>query len=439
VIVYISDFDMIGSGYMQLSIALCRELAERGYKVTALGIGYQGAEHNWPFSIIPVRQSQSMMVIRAMWQNLLYLAQSGQHDQIEAVVVALDIPYQARIQEMMQGPMRKPMVGIFPVESGPLISSWAAPVAAMDEKLVISQFGLAAMKESGVEGTFLPLGLDTEAWRPPSTAERAALRESLGFSSDQFVVLTVADNQERKNLWAAMETVRLLSQDIDAQWIAVTRVHSPYGWRIDELAIDMKIVDRVMTFDRGLAFDRLWTLFAVADAFLLPSKAEGFCMPLIEAMACGLPVVATDCTAVPEQIWDDYPVNTIPRGFPIAVEYRNIDVWGNSMRSWASPSDARDKLKTIAEWRKAGDPRLAEIIARGIAYARSRTWHRAGDVLAAAIDRVKIRAIAPPPPVLPGLEPMTVPRIIPQRFAEDGAGDQLVPERSARPLPNGGA
>ena len=128
-IVYISDFDMIGSGYMQLSIALCRELAERGYKVTALGIGYQGAEHNWPFSIIPVRQSQSMMVIRAMWQNLLYLAQSGQHDQIEAVVVALDIPYQARIQEMMQGPMRKPMVGIFPVESGPLISSWAAPVA----------------------------------------------------------------------------------------------------------------------------------------------------------------------------------------------------------------------------------------------------------------------------------------------------------------------
>lgn len=419
-ILYISDFDLVGSGYMQLSIAMCRALVDRGYKVTALGLGYSGAEHNWPFGIIPVPAQESMTVLAAMWQNLIAVSQAGEFPHIEAVICALDIPYQARVQMITHGdgPLSKPHIGIFPVESGPLIQSWAAILAGMEERLVISQFGLAAMKAAGVEGHYIPLGLDTEAWRPPTPGERKALRTSLGFSEDQFVVLTVADNQERKNLPAGMEAVKILAEQhgVDAQWVVVTRTQSPYGWRLDEMALSKNMSERMMTFDRGLAFDRLWTLFAVADVFLLPSKAEGFCMPLIEAMACGLPVVATDCTAVPEQIWDDFPANTVPRGFPIAVEYQHPDVWGNSIRSWASPADAAAKLKIVYDWRQAGDARLADIVNRGVAYARSRTWNKAVDVLAAAIERVKIKdAPPPPPPVMAGLEPMTVPRVIPQR------------------------
>lgn len=419
-ILYISDFDLVGSGYMQLSIALCRELSERGYKITALGVGYTGTEHTWPFPIIPVPQAEAMTILAAMWQNLNSLAQAGEYPPIEAVICALDIPYQARVQQITHGdgPLSKPHIGIFPVESGPLIMSWANIVNSMEERLVISRFGLECMKAAGVEGHYIPLGLDTAAWRPPSPQERKALRQSMGFGDDQFIVLTVADNQERKNLPAGMRAIKALNAQhgVDCHWVVVTRVNSPYGWRLDELALDIGVTERLLTFDRGLVFDRLWTLFAVADAFLLPSKAEGFCMPLIEAMACGVPVVATDCTAVPEQVWEDYPTNTVPRGFPIAVEYRHVDVWGNSVRSWASPEDAAQKLATIYAMRKSGDPRLQEIIDRGLAYARSRDWKDAVDVLAAAIERVKLRFAPPPPgPVMAGLEPMTVPHVIPMR------------------------
>ncbi|KKM79680.1 hypothetical protein LCGC14_1347430, partial [marine sediment metagenome] len=41
-ILFISDFDLTGSGYMNIAISLCNELARRGYNIKALGMGYNG-------------------------------------------------------------------------------------------------------------------------------------------------------------------------------------------------------------------------------------------------------------------------------------------------------------------------------------------------------------------------------------------------------------
>ncbi|MCK5603905.1 hypothetical protein KAR91_18605, partial [Candidatus Pacearchaeota archaeon] len=66
-IVFVSDFDLSGSGYMNIAVSLCNDLTVRhGFDVTALGIGYDMSEHNWPFSIIPVEQSSMMGKIPAM-------------------------------------------------------------------------------------------------------------------------------------------------------------------------------------------------------------------------------------------------------------------------------------------------------------------------------------------------------------------------------------
>lgn len=418
-LLYVSDFDLRSSGYMQISIALCRALAERGHKVMALGLGYDGAEHNWPFSIIPVQGPDTFGIVQGMMQNIEAITQSGQLDPVEAIIVALDIPLQdsmlQRLGQLVQNkalPQRWPYIGIYPIESGPLCTAWANILTPMDERLVISQYGLKCMEEKGVAGHFLPVGLDTASWRLPLPDERAKLRKAMGFTDDQLVVLTVADNQERKNLWIAAETVKRLPS---AQWILVTRVNSPVGWKIPELAWQCGIQERMMSFDRGMAFDKLWTLYAVSDAFLLTSKAEGFGMPMIEAMACGVPVVATDCTAIPEQVWDDYPANTVRRGFPIRPNFWNLDPWGNSMRAWADPDNAAVWLDTIAGMKRNSDPELVEIIKRGRAYAESRTWQRAAGIVADAVERCK-RTVAPAPPLGPDIieiNPNTVPTPVP--------------------------
>jgi glycosyltransferase involved in cell wall biosynthesis len=48
--------------------------------------------------------------------------------------------------------------------------------------------------------------------------------------------------------------------------------------------------------------ERLVDLYCACDAFLAPSKAEGFGLPVVEAMACGTPVIASNCTAFPEVV-----------------------------------------------------------------------------------------------------------------------------------------
>ena len=61
-IVYFTDFDLAGSGYLNLSIPICTELVNRGHELKAVGLGYKGEEHYHPFSIIPVPTIQCPQV-----------------------------------------------------------------------------------------------------------------------------------------------------------------------------------------------------------------------------------------------------------------------------------------------------------------------------------------------------------------------------------------
>jgi hypothetical protein len=406
-IIFISDFDMRGSGYMNIAIQLCNELADREHDVKALGIGYSGNEHSWPFSIFPVNPRQTFTHIPAMIQNMRAIANTGQLPQIEAIIVALDIPMQERFLHLEQF-KGIPYVGIFPIESGPLCQSWANVIAMMDRALVISKFGLKQMEDAGVEGDYIPIGLDTKSWRRPTAKERTKLRESMGYTDDQLVVLTVADNQERKNLSAAMDTIK----------------HTA----------DKGIMDRVVKFERGLPFDRLWMLYACADVFLLTSKAEGLCMPLIEAMATGAVVVATDCTAVPEHCFENHEERTgYQRGFPVKPVFLHQDPWGNSIRSYVDGADVAEKLAFVYEMMKAGTLE-DDVIKHARAYAESRTWEACGDVL----DQVVSEVLRPPEPEVVegpggGATPSTVPRIIP--IAEEDVDEQADTETEEEVAP----
>ena len=418
-IIFISDFDLRGSGYMNIAVATCNELVRRGYAVTALGAGYDGTEHHWDFSIIPVPHRAMYGQIPMMVHNLKVLADAGKFPPIEAIIVALDIPAHDHYLKM-QAKVGIPYIGIFPVESRPLCQTWANVLAKMDERLVISKFGLHEMEEVGVNGVHFPVGLDTDSWRMPSPEERTALRASMNYADDEFVILTVADNQERKNLSSAMDVVKILAErGVNVHWNLVTRIGSTVGWKLHDMAVAKGVADRCSFFERGLAHERLWMLHASSDAFLLTSKAEGLCMPVVEAMASGVPVVATDVSAIPEHLWADYPARGIQRGLPIDVEYWVEDPWGNSMRAYINRESAANQLMRIKE-NEFGD----KLVKSARAYAEGRTWEAAGEVLDEVLQRLIVKpAVAPPaeaPPTLPHVVPPIVAPTAPPVVPEEG-------------------
>ncbi|MGF1503419.1 MAG: glycosyltransferase family 4 protein [Paracoccaceae bacterium] len=158
-----------------------------------------------------------------------------------------------------------------------------------DAVWVPSRFCAEVFRRNGVaEGRLavVPEGVDAERFCPG--AARAP--------SPRFRFLSVGKWEERKGLSLLVRTYfRTFSGDDPVE--LVLHAHNPYRGRIDPAA-------EVARLRRGrnparirisppTDLDGLVALMQSSDAFVLPTRAEGWGLPILEAMACGLPVIVT--------------------------------------------------------------------------------------------------------------------------------------------------
>ena len=194
-IVVISDFNFSGSGYLNIIVPICRGLSALGFEIKAIGMGYSGKEHPFDFSILPC---SSFSDAHAMVNNLHFQWKN------DFVLVALDIPYLEKFAGICKQLGQK-MIAITPLENPPLTMSWAFILQQINKVFMISQMGTDEAIKAGVDAEHLVVGMDTVSWRMRTPDEYKKGREMLNISDDTLVVLTVADNQERKNLSNAFE------------------------------------------------------------------------------------------------------------------------------------------------------------------------------------------------------------------------------------------
>lgn len=363
-IVWISDFDVVGSGYQNLSTELCNGLVRAGHEVKAIGLHYRGQEHNNLFTTIPCHDLKEAVVatynLRSMWA-------------LDVLIVALDVPMQnfflaniANFRSLFK------YIGIMPVEADPLCTSWAMALLQMDLPLIISQFGTDECHKANVAAAkHIPIGVDSQLWRIPSEDEHALYRKGYLNVQDEetFVVLTVADNQERKNLAAALEAYRDFVKEVpNSRYVLVTRENNPVGWSLRDLIFEFGLQAHVILMERGMSQEELWGVYAASDCFLLTSKAEGLGLPLLEAMSTGLPCVATDCTGMRELLADG-------RGVLIPPMHIHRDPFGNGRRYWIDIPRTTQALSDLYHQRMVPD------IQGAIQYVRERTWQKTIDAL----------------------------------------------------------
>ncbi len=107
----------------------------------------------------------------------------------------------------------------------------------------------------------------------------------------------------RKNLEVAIRAMAILNRSVPAGLHLVVCanavVNDEYQHKMEELATTTGVYDR-LHFARDVSDSTLVALYNGAEAFLFPSRYEGFGLPVLEAMACGTPVVASNATSIPE-------------------------------------------------------------------------------------------------------------------------------------------
>jgi glycosyltransferase involved in cell wall biosynthesis len=127
-----------------------------------------------------------------------------------------------------------------------------------------------------------------------------ALRARLGLR-DRRVVLSVAQRRGYKQLDALVRALAALGGDDIA--LVLAGAPGPAEPELRSLASELGVADRVV-IPEWLSAEDLEGLYALATCFVLPSLAEGFGLPILEAMARGVPVACSDISTLPEVAGD---------------------------------------------------------------------------------------------------------------------------------------
>lgn len=149
----------------------------------------------------------------------------------------------------------------------------------------------------------VPCGVDLEKFRPCETPERIPeVKKSLEIEGEYFLYLGTIE--PRKNLERLIEAYHIFTQKVkDAPKLVLA---GGKGWLYDSIfakVTELKL-DKQVIFTKYVPSEDMNPLMCGALAFVFPSIYEGFGMPPLEAMACGVPVLSSDAASLPEVTGD---------------------------------------------------------------------------------------------------------------------------------------
>lgn len=191
----------------------------------------------------------------------------------------------------------------------PVQKRWAAVYRQFDQAVAPSRFIAGRLIEAGVHNAIgLPLGVDTELFQP-GRADRDALRRRLGLSPEEKLLVFAGRPAREKRL--------------DVLVGAVERLGAPYKLLFVGAGGGAPVSDRALSLDYVRDPAELAGILASCDAFVHANDNEPFGLIVLEAMACGLPVVGVAAGGVAESVdgaVGELAVRSEPGAFAEAIE-----------------------------------------------------------------------------------------------------------------------
>lgn len=202
----------------------------------------------------------------------------------------------------------------FPVDSEPFPSVYANNVSSSFLPMVMSRFGEKVAREAGFELRYTPHGIDLSIFQP---IERADARKKLGWPQQAFIVSMVAANcGYRKAFPQNIEGfARFHDKHPDSMLYLQTQKTAADGLDLEAVCVEFGLEPGENVFFCDLYSDLLGIpdsemalIYNASNALLSVTMGEGFGLPIVEAQACGTPVIVGDWSAMSELCFSGWKV-----------------------------------------------------------------------------------------------------------------------------------
>jgi glycosyltransferase involved in cell wall biosynthesis len=310
------------TGFARVTHAIGERLiAEYGHDVHVLAYNHRG--DHWPTSLKLYRPT--LLEPRDIFGRSRHIEMLAK---IEPDIVVMLNDSNILVQllfENSRDPERvllqyRPIITYIPVDGYNRPPGWASVLSNVTQVVAMSKFGQEAFPGShlvyhGVDTeTFYPVSPD----RPITTSSgqtvstKRECKAIFGYDRDGFLILRVDKNSGRKDwpaTWKALNPVLRRHSDIQVHF-HTNRADNDSGILFPPLLSrepDTKgqffLPDELsMSSYQGWSNEDLCALYNAADMFVTTSRGEGFGLTIAESLACGIPVIAQNVSAIPEVV-----------------------------------------------------------------------------------------------------------------------------------------
>lgn len=304
-IIWLGPSLFVESGYGRMSFESCIRLKAKGLDIMSVGGQHEGG-------IIEVADVRNLPRYRHPYFADVIQDYANKYNRNLAISVfdAWAMGHLAKIDI--------PVVHWIPVDTwlDPIgIEPMAEVLNSAAEIWTYTHFGVEEFHKVGIDYVkYLPPGLRTDTFRPLPADIKPKAKKLFGIPEDAFVFgFNGANRSERKDIPALLEVFSwfLKKTKANAYLLLWTNTDKEAGtsYDIDNLSRQFGVKERLRVPIEDnrlnpLPDDKMNLLYNAMDVYVTASRGEGFGMPVVEAMAAGIPIIAHNCSSHTELLGD---------------------------------------------------------------------------------------------------------------------------------------